>query len=338
VSDPTIEIPIGIDQIRQAADRLAPWVHRTQVLTCSAIDRRVGASVFLKCENFQRVGAFKFRGAMNAVLQLSEGERRRGVVTHSSGNHAQAIALAGRLAGVPACVVMPRTAPAVKRAATEGYGARVVPCEPTIEDRERSVSRLMDEHGYALIHPYDDWRVIAGAGTAGLELIDQAGSLDVIMAPVGGGGLMAGTCLATSGASPETRLVGAEPIRADDARRSLEAGSILPSNNPRTMADGLRTSLGVRPFAVLSRHLERIVTAEEPEILEAMRFVWERVKIIIEPSCAVPVAALLAGRVPEIEGRRVGVILTGGNVDLDPMFHALADRWLSDGPESGSSG
>jgi threonine dehydratase len=332
VSDQATEIPIGVDEVREAADRLAPWAHRTPVLSCSAIDRRAGASVFLKCENLQRVGAFKFRGAMNAVLQLSEDERRRGVVTHSSGNHAQAIALAGRLAGVPACVVMPRTAPAVKRAATEGYGARVVPCEPTVEDRERTVDRLMDEHGYALIHPYDDWRVIAGAGTACLELVDQAGPLDVIMAPVGGGGLMAGTCLAASGASPGARLVGAEPARAADARRSLEGGSILPSDDPKTMADGLRTSLGVRPFAVLGRHLERIVTAEEAEILEAMRLVWERVNIIIEPSCAVPVAALLAGRVPGVEGRRVGVILTGGNVDLDPMFRALADRWLGDGP------
>lgn len=331
MSEQPVEIPVGIEDVREAARRLEPWAHRTPVLTCSAIDRRAGAPVFLKCENLQRVGAFKFRGAMNAVLQLSEEERRRGVVTHSSGNHAQAIALAGRLAGVPACVVMPRTAPAVKRAATEGYGARVVPCEPTVEDRERTVDRLVEEHGYVLVHPFNDWRVIAGAGTAALELIEQAGPLDVIMAPVGGGGLMAGTCLAASGAMPEARLVGAEPTRADDARRSLQVGSILPSDDPRTMADGLRTSLGPRTFAVLSRHLERIVTAEEPEILEAMRFVWERMNLIIEPSCAVPVAALLAGRVPEVEGRRVGVILTGGNVDLDPMFRALADRWLGDG-------
>ncbi|MEW4569621.1 pyridoxal-phosphate dependent enzyme [Tautonia sp. JC769] len=322
------EIPIGIDQIRDAADRLEGLAHRTPVLTCSALDRRVGASVFLKCENFQRIGAFKFRGAMNAILQLSDDERRSGVVTHSSGNHAQALALAAKLAGVPACVVMPHSAPAIKRQATEGHGARVVSCEPTVESREATVARLIDEHGYALVHPYDDWRVIAGAGTAALELIEESGPLDVVTAPIGGGGLMAGTCLATAGASPETRLIGAEPSRADDARRSLELGRIQPSDNPRTVADGLRTSLGTRPFAVLSRHLERIVAVEEPEILEAMRFIWERLNIIIEPSCAVPVAALLSGRVPGIAGTRIGVILTGGNVDLDPMFQHLAGRWL----------
>ena len=324
-----IEIPVSIDQIREAAARLAPWAHRTPVMTCGALDRRVGAQVFLKCENLQRVGAFKFRGAMNAVLQLSEDERSRGVVTHSSGNHAQAIALSGQLAGVPTCVVMPRTAPEIKRAATEGYGARVVPCEPTLQDREATVARLIAEHGYTLIHPFDDWRVIAGAGTAALELIEQVGSLDVLMAPVGGGGLMAGTCLAGAGASPGTRLIGAEPKRADDARRSLESGKFVPSEDPKTIADGLRTSLGGKPYAVLSQHLERIVTAEESEILEAMRFIWERLNVIIEPSCAVPVAALLSGQVPETEGRRIGIILTGGNVDLDPMFLALADRWLN---------
>jgi threonine dehydratase len=333
VSDPTHppEIPIRIEQIRDAADRLRGLAHRTPVLTCSALDQRVGASVFLKCENFQRIGAFKFRGAMNAILQLSDDERRAGVVTHSSGNHAQALALAAKLAGVPACVVMPHTAPAIKRQATEGHGARVVSCEPTVESREATVARLIDEQGYTLVHPYDDWRVIAGAGTAALELIEEAGPLRVVMAPIGGGGLMAGTCLATAGASPGTRLVGAEPSRADDARRSLELGQIQPSDDPRTVADGLRTSLGPRPFAVLSRHLERIVTVEESEILEAMRFIWERLNIIIEPSCAVPVAALLADRVPEIRGERVGVILTGGNVDLDPLFRHLAGRWLGEG-------
>ncbi|WP_169974744.1 pyridoxal-phosphate dependent enzyme [Tautonia rosea] len=333
MSDSTrpLEIPIGIDQIRDAADRLRGLAHRTPVLSCSALDQRVGASVFLKCENFQRIGAFKFRGAMNALLQLTEDERHKGVVTHSSGNHAQALALAAKLAGVPACVVMPHTAPSIKRQATKGHGARVVSCEPTVESREATVAQLMEEHGYTLVHPYDDWSVIAGAGTAALELIEDAGPLDVVIAPVGGGGLMAGTCLATAGTSPRTRLVGAEPARADDAKRSLEQGAIQPSHNPRTVADGLRTSLGRRPFAVLSRHLERIVTAEESEILQAMRFIWERVNIIIEPSCAVPVAALLAGRVPEIQGTRAGVILTGGNVDLDPMFQSLSERWLEKG-------
>lgn len=325
----TTEIPIDSSHVREAARRLESLAHRTPVMTCSALDERVGASVFLKCENFQRVGAFKFRGAMNAVLQLSDDEKSRGVVTHSSGNHAQALALAAKLAGVPACVVMPHTAPAIKRAATESHGARVVPCEPTVADREATVERLIAEHGFTLVHPYDDWRVIAGAGTAALEFFDQAGPLDLLMAPVGGGGLMAGTCLAASGASPDTRLIGAEPVRADDARRSLELGSIQPSDDPKTVADGLRTSLGQRPFAVLSRSLERIATAEEAAILDAMRFIWERMNIIIEPSCAVPVAAVLAGNVPDVAGKRVGVILTGGNVDLGPMFQSLSGRWLS---------
>ena len=329
-NDPAI--PIDAETVREAAVRIASWAHRTPVMTCAALDRRVGASVFLKCENFQRVGAFKFRGASNAVLQLDDEQRRRGVVTHSSGNHAQALALAASLAGVPCRVVMPRTAPAVKRAATEGYGAEVIPCEPTTSAREAAVAQLVAEHGLTLVHPYNDWRVIAGAGTAALELIEQAGPLDVLMAPVGGGGLMSGTCIAASGAAPAARLIGAEPSRADDARRSLESGVIEPSEAPRTVADGLRTSLGDKTFDVLRVHLDRIVAVDEEAILHAMRFVWERLNIIIEPSCAVPIAAMLGGLVPEIAGARIGVILTGGNVDLDPMFAALDDRWLGATP------
>ena len=332
MSGTDLQIPIDAATVREAADRIAPWVRRTPVMTCAAMDRRVGASVFLKCENFQRVGAFKFRGASNAVLQLDQEQRRRGVVTHSSGNHAQALALAARLGGVPCRVVMPRTATAVKRSATEGYGAEVIPCEPTTSAREAAVARLVAEHDLTLVHPYNDWRVIAGAGTAALELIEEAGPMDVLMAPVGGGGLMAGTCIAASGAAPGARLVGAEPTKADDARRSLESGAIEPSEAPRTIADGLRTSLGDKTFAVLRRDLDRIVAVDEAAILGAMRFVWERLNIIIEPSCAVPIAALLGGHVPKIAGARVGVILTGGNVDLDPMFNALTDRWLATTP------
>jgi threonine dehydratase len=320
-------VAIGVEEIRGAAERLAPWVHRTPVLTSRALDARCGGAVFLKCENFQRVGAFKFRGAMNAVLQLTDAERARGVVTHSSGNHAQALALAGQSLGVPACIVMPRTAPAVKRAATEGYGARVVPCEPTLESREATVAALIREHGYTLVHPFDDERVIAGQGTAAWELLEQAGPLDLVLAPVGGGGLLAGTCLAVGAGTPGTRVIGVEPAAADDARRSLAAGTILPSGDPRTVADGLRTSLGTRGFAIIRRGVEAIVTATEAEILDAMRFVWERLKIVVEPSGVVPVAPVLAGGLP-VRGLRVGIILSGGNVDLDPLFQALAGRWL----------
>ena len=320
-------IPIGYDDIRAAAERIAPWVHRTPVMSSRTIDARCGGTVFLKCENFQKVGAFKFRGAVNAVLQLSEAERSAGVVTHSSGNHAQAVALAGKLLGVPVTVVMPRTAPAVKREATEGYGARVVTCEPTLASREATVAAEMERHGFALVHPFNDWNVIAGQGTAAIELLDQAGPLDMIVCPVGGGGLLSGTALAAKGASPGTRVVGAEPARADDARRSLEIGSIQPSNDPQTIADGLRTSLGPFTFAVISRHVDRIVTATEAEIVEAMRFVWERVKIVLEPSSAVAVAPLWNGQL-DVKGLRVGVILSGGNVDLEPLFHSLAGRYL----------
>jgi threonine dehydratase len=321
------DLPIGFEEILLAARRLEPWAHRTPVLTSRTLDDRSGARVFVKCENLQRVGAFKFRGAMNALLQLDDAQRRAGVVTHSSGNHAQALALAGQLLGVPVTIVMPHTAPAVKRAATGGYGARIVTCEPTLASREAAVAEEVARHGFTLVHPFNDWNVIAGQGTAALELLEQAGPLDVVLAPVGGGGLLSGTALAVKGQAPETRVVGAEPERADDARRSLEAGSIQPSNDPRTIADGLRTSLGDRTFAVISRHVDAIVTASEAEIIEAMRFVWERMKILIEPSSAVVVAPLLTGRL-SVSGQRVGIILSGGNVDVEPLFQWLATRWL----------
>ena len=326
-TEQTPAIPIGLEDIRRAAERIAPFAHRTPVMTSRGLDGRCGGSVHVKCENFQRVGAFKFRGALNAVLQLGESERRAGVITHSSGNHAQALALAGRLLGVPVTVVMPRNAPAVKRAATEGYGARVVPCEPTLASREATVEGEMQRHGLTLVHPFNDWNVIAGQGTAAWELLDQAGPLDLILCPVGGGGLLSGTALTVRGKSPSTQVIGAEPARADDARRSLEVGAIQPSNDPQTIADGLRTSLGTRTFAVISQHVDRIVTATEVEIVEAMRFVWERLKIIIEPSSAVPVAPLWNGQL-DVKGLRVGIILSGGNVDLEPLFQSLAAKYL----------
>ena len=319
---------IGSDEVRQAVERLRPWVHRTPVLQSKTLNARSGGTVLLKCENFQRVGAFKFRGAMNALLQLSAAERAAGVVTHSSGNHAQAVALAGQLLGIPVCVVMPRTAPPVKRAATEGYGARVVPCEPTLAARESTVAEQIERYGLSLIHPYDDWRVIAGQATAAWELLEDAGPLDLILTPVGGGGLLSGTALTVQAIAPGTRVIGVEPEQADDARRSLEQGVIQPSNDPKTIADGLRTSLGVRPFSVIRRHVEAIVTATEAEIVETMRFVWERFKIIVEPSGVVPVAPILSGRLA-VRDLKAGVIVTGGNVDLEPFFQALSARWLT---------
>lgn len=329
MTTPSTEMPIpfGIDQIRAAAERLAPWIHRTPVQTSRTLDAIAGGSVILKCENFQKIGAFKIRGATNALLQLTPEQRAAGVATHSSGNHAQAVAQAGRWLGIPAVIVMPRTAPPPKRAATEGYGAKVVTCEPTIAAREAAVAALVAEHGYTLIHPYDNWDIIAGQATAALELLEQAGPFDVLMCPVGGGGLLAGTALAVKGLSPATRVIAAEPKNADDALRSLIAGSIQPVGDPQTVADGLRTSLGARPFRVIQQHVDQILTATEPEILAAMRFVWERFKIIIEPSCAVPVAPIL-NRQLDITGLRVGIIITGGNVDLEPLFAALAEKWL----------
>ncbi|MDR3634081.1 MAG: pyridoxal-phosphate dependent enzyme [Isosphaeraceae bacterium] len=314
---------ISLDEVGHAAERLKPWAHLTPVLTSQTLNERCGASVFLKCENFQRVGAFKFRGAMNALLQLTDEEKARGVVTHSSGNHAQALALAGKLLEIPVCVVMPRTAPAIKRAATEGYGATVVPCEPTQADREATVERLIGEHGYTLIHPFDDWRIIAGQGTAAWELLDQAAPLDVVLTPVGGGGLLSGTAIAVKGRSLATRVIGAEPEMVDDAARSFRSGRIEPTNNAQTIADGLRTSLGPKTFAVIREHVDDIVTVSETEIVGAMRFLWERLKIVVEPSSAVPVAAVLNAKLP-VQGRRVGIILSGGNVDLEPLFRALS--------------
>jgi threonine dehydratase len=318
---------LTLDDIQAASQRLAPWIHRTPVMTSKTLDERSGGTVFLKAENFQKVGAFKIRGAMNALLQLDEFERERGVITHSSGNHGQALAQAGQWLGVPVTVVMPKTAPEIKRAATEGYGATVISCEPTLESRESTVNRLIAENGFTLIHPFDNWQVIAGQGTAAWELLDQAGPLDMVICPVGGGGLLAGTALTVKGRSPSTQVIGAEPKAADDAQRSLVSGSIQPSDDPKTMADGLRTSLGEKPFSIIKDNVDAIVTATEPEILEAMRFVWERFKMIIEPSCAVPVAPVLNGQLP-VKGLRVGIIITGGNVDLEPLFSALAAKWL----------
>ncbi|TAM44765.1 MAG: pyridoxal-phosphate dependent enzyme [Acidobacteria bacterium] len=298
-----------------AAQRIRPYAHRTPVLTCSGLDAMTGAVLFFKCENFQRVGAFKFRGAANAVFSLSDEEARRGVATHSSGNHAAALALAARLRGVSAHVVMPRTARTVKRAAVAGYGARIVLCEPTLAAREATLADVVADTGATVVHPYNDARVIAGQGTAALELVGEVPSLDVVLAPVGGGGLLSGTAIAVAGASPGTRVVGAEPAAADDAFRSLREGRIVPAVAPATIADGLLTSLGTLTFAVIRECVAEIVTVSEDAIVAAMRHTWERMKIVIEPSSAVPLGAMLEGKLPAA-GRRIGVIVSGGNVDL----------------------
>ena len=312
-----VDIPT-LEDVRRAARRIAPHAHRTPVLTCGSLDAMTGARLFFKCENLQKVGAFKFRGAANAVLSLGEDEARRGVATHSSGNHAAALALAARLRGIPAHIVMPRTSRAVKKAAVAGYGAAITFCEPTQAAREATLREVVEATGATFIHPYDDARVMAGQGTAALELLEDVDGLDVVMAPVGGGGLLSGTALAVSGVSPGTRVVAAEPKGADDAFRSLAAGRILPSVDPLTVADGLLTSLGERPFAVIRRRVERIVTVGEEAIIAAMRHVWERMKVIIEPSSAVPLGALLEGAL-DVAGRRVGIIVSGGNVDLEQL-------------------
>jgi len=312
-----VDLPTFAD-VLVAAERIRPHVHRTPVITCESLDRLAGARLFCKCENLQKVGAFKARGATNAVFALSEEVARRGVATHSSGNHAAALARAARLRGIPAHVVMPASAPPVKRRAVEGYGGLITTCEPTLAARETTLAAVVAATGATFVHPYNDPLVIAGQGSAALELLAEVPDLDLVMAPVGGGGLLSGTVLAVTGLSPRTRVVGAEPAAADDARQSLELGRIVPSLDPQTVADGLRTCLGELTFAILRGRVEGILTAEEHEIVAAMRLVWERMKLVVEPSAAVPLAALLAHR-DRLAGLRVGIILSGGNVDLDRL-------------------
>jgi threonine dehydratase len=306
------------DDVASAAQRIAPYAHRTPVLTCRTLDCLVDGEVFFKCENFQKVGAFKFRGACNAVFSLSDKDAARGVLTHSSGNHAQALALAASLRGIDAHIVMPRTAPPVKVNAVQGYGGKVIFCEPTLASREQTAEKVRAETGAVFIHPYNDPRIIAGQGTAALELIEEKVDLDIAMAPVGGGGLMSGTLLSFAHLSPDTAVIGAEPEGADDAARSLLEGKIIPSVDPDTIADGLLTSLGSLTFEIIRRHILGIVTVSDEQIVRAMRLVWERMKVVIEPSAAVPVATLLEKKV-DARGKAVGVILSGGNADLERL-------------------
>ncbi len=305
-------------QVLLAAERLRGRVHRTPLMRSRTLDALCGARLLFKCENLQRVGAFKFRGATNALLSLPSQALRRGVATHSSGNHAAALACAAAERGVPAYVVMPHTAPQVKRRAVAAYGATIFPCEPTLAAREAGLAEVVAATGAVIVHPFNDPAVICGQGTAALELVEEVGPLDLIVVPVGGGGLAAGTALAAAACSPGTRVIAAEPEGADDAFRSLRDGVLYPSVAPRTVADGLLTSLGEITFALLRRYGVEVVTVSEAAIVAAMRLVWERLKVVIEPSAAVAVAAVVEGKVVAA-GTSVGVILSGGNVDLDSL-------------------
>ncbi len=302
--------------VTAAAERIAPHVHHTPVVHSTLLDEWLGTDTYLKAENLQRIGAFKMRGATNAVLQLSDEQAAAGVAAHSSGNHAQALALAARIRGIPARIVMPSDAPAVKKAAVAGYGAEIIECEPTSAAREATLADVIAATGSTEVHPYDNDHIIAGAGTAALELLAERPDLNVVIAPVGGGGLLSGTCIAGHGTRTAVRIIGAEPANADDAARSLEAGRPLPQPSPTTIADGLRTGLSERTFGIISSHVEQIATVTEEEIVEAMRFIWTRVKLVIEPSAAVAVA--LAKKL-DLGGRQTGIILSGGNVDLDAL-------------------
>lgn len=315
-----------IEKIKAAYDRLNGVVNKTPIMTSTTLNNLTGAEIFLKCENFQKVGAFKFRGAYNAVSQLSEEEKSKGVITHSSGNHAQALTLAANKLGIKATVVMPETSPQVKKDAVKNYGAKIIECKPTLESREETTKELVDKHGYTFIHPYDNWNIIYGAGTAAYELLMEINNLDIILAPVGGGGLLSGTSLAAKNFSKEIsskiKVYGVEPLNADDAYRSLLTGKIVPSVNPITIADGLLTSLSNRTFETIKQNVDKIITVSEKEIIDAMRFVWERMKIIVEPSGAVPVAGVFSRELEkEIKNKRIGIIISGGNLDLSSIFN-----------------
>jgi len=310
----------SIDDIRAAAGRIKGIGHRTPILTSQTLDKMAGLKLFFKCENFQKVGAFKLRGGWNAVSMLSDEEAAKGVCTHSSGNHAQAVAFSAMKRGIASYIVMPNNVPDVKLNAVKGYGANIILCEPTLEARETTLDEITKKTGAQMVHPFNNPNVIAGQGTAALEMIEDLGTLDAIIAPIGGGGLMSGTCIATRSLLPETKLFGAEPAGADDAYRSLKEGKIIPQTNPDTICDGLLTSLGEYTWNILKDHLEAIYTVTDDEVINAMRLIWERMKIIIEPSSAPAVAVALKSEFKALEGlEKVGIILTGGNVELSKL-------------------
>lgn len=300
----------------QAAHKLIqPFIHKTPVLTSQSINQLMSCNLFFKCENFQKVGAFKFRGATNAVFSLSEEEALSGVGTHSSGNHAAALALAAKMRGIKAHIVMPSNAPEIKKIAVAGYGAQITFCEPTLKAREETLQNIADEMQLTIVHPYNNFNVICGQGTAALEFLGENTDLEVVMCPVGGGGLLSGTAITARALNPQCKVIAAEPAGADDAFRSFRDGYIHPSVNPQTIADGLLTSLGELNFAVIQHNVDEIITTSEESIIAAMRMIWERMKIIVEPSSAVPLAVVMDNR-EKFSGKKVGIILSGGNVEL----------------------
>jgi threonine dehydratase len=306
------------DDMLAAHERIKPHIHRTPVLTSSYLNELTGAQLFFKCENFQKAGAFKVRGASNAVFGLSEEAATKGVCTHSSGNHALSLSYAAGRRGIPCNVVMPRTAPQAKKDAVNGYGGIITECEPSTTSREAVFADVQAETGGNFVHPYNDPRVIAGQGTCSRELMEQTDGLDMVVAPIGGGGMISGTCLTLSNMAPEVQIIASEPEQADDAYRSFKAGHIIADDAPNTIADGLKVPLKDLTWHFVSHHVTDILTASEDEIIDAMKLTWKRMKIVIEASCAVPLATILKNK-NQFAGKRVGVIITGGNVDLDTL-------------------
>ncbi|MFB0501390.1 MAG: pyridoxal-phosphate dependent enzyme [Candidatus Bathyarchaeia archaeon] len=312
-------------EVEAAYERIKEIVDPTPVMTSLTLNETIDSECFLKCENFQKTGSFKFRGAFNALSQLSLKQKKKGVITHSSGNHAQALALAARLLGVKVVVVMPENAPPVKVAATKDYGAEIVVCNSHPTDREKTVIPLIERYDYTMIHPYNDLKIIAGAGTVAYELIKETGELDYVFSPVGGGGLLSGTAIATKGLLPSAKVIGVEPQNADDACQSLKAGKIIRVKNPNTIADGLRTSLGSNTFRIIREKVDQIITVSEEEIVDAMQFIWERMKLVVEPSGAVSLAGVLSKQI-DLRSKRVGIIISGGNIDLTDFFARMRSK------------
>jgi len=313
-----VDKPLDLAAIRTAHERIRPHIHRTPVLTSSRLDKATGASLFFKCENFQKIGAFKARGSTNAVFALDDATARNGVATHSSGNHGAAVARAAKLRGIPAHIVMPSNSAKVKIHAIDGYGAQIVFCEPTEDAREAACAEVIKKTGATLIHSFENENVITGQGTAAMEFLEDVPDLDVLMCPVGGGGLLSGTAIAAKSIRPEIKVIAVEPENADDAAQSFRAGRRLVTKKKFTIADGLRTNVGEPNFQVIQRYVDDIVTVSEEAIVSAMRSIWESMKIVIEPSAAVPYAGIVENKIVA-EGKRVGIILTGGNVDLDAL-------------------
>jgi threonine dehydratase len=301
--------------IIESANRIEPYVHNTPILTSQVINKLVGAELFFKCENFQKMGAFKMRGATNAILQLSDAQKRKGVVTHSSGNFAQALALAAQNLGVKAFIVMPSDAPQVKKDAVKGYGGEITECTPTLEARESTAKKIQEEKGATFIHPFNDFNVVLGNASAGKELLEEQSDLDCIIVPIGGGGLVSGTALSAIAFGHNCTVIGAEPFEVDDAYRSFEAGEIVHNTTTNTIADGLKTSLGDITFNIIKNHVQEIIRVTEEEIIEAMKLIWERMKIIVEPSSATTLAAILKSK-QQFRKKKIGIMISGGNVDL----------------------